>query len=488
MPYPNFHAARMVNPDNFESIVVLQTLPDGIMLYGGKLKGETSSTVQAYRFPKDKFTAVEAKDWLEKHDLKSISFEEASDKKDEADQFIEDQDDVFQRIDQIDWPHEDALFTEGLVEKFKLTPEGYLKGRAVVTNIGVFPYRMMDGTIVHELRPPEEVFKPDSINSLKMLPVINEHQEEKIDGENIKKYQVGFSGEDVKNDSYHLSVPLVLTDGNAIGEAQGGKRALSCGYKAQVEKKAGTWMGIHYDAIQRNIIYNHIAMTTKGRAGDAAVMKFDSMNMGIMESKNNNEGGNSMNFKVIKIDGVDYQAEPQVIQALNLSEKENEKIKKDALEKEESFKKDKVSLEAERDKFKEDSERSKKENEELKKSMPQLIEDSVKSRLLVLDVAQKAGIEIKTDMTESDIKKQVILSLYPNSKTKLDEADENYINIRFDGAIDRLEEMKKDESINIFKKDSISKEDNNKIDSNASYKKQCQDESNLWKTNYKEEE
>jgi hypothetical protein len=48
--------------------------------------------------------------------------------------------------------------------------------------------------------------------------------------------------------------------------------------------------------------------------------------------------------------------------------------------------------------------------------------------------------------------------------------------------------MKKDESINIFKKDSISKEDDNKIDSNASYKKQCQDESNLWKTNYKEEE
>jgi len=492
MPYPNFHAARIIEPNKFQNIVVLETLPNGVMLYGGKLKGETSSTVQAYRFPKEKFTVTAAKKWLEEHDLKSIMFEEASEKIDEIDTFYENRIDeiMFERIDQMEWPCENAL-EGGMVEKFKLTPEGYLKGRAIVTNIGVFPYRKMDGSITYELRPPEEIFKPDSINSLKMLPIINEHQAEKIDGDNIRQFQIGFSGEDVKNDSYHISTPIIITDGNAIGEAQGGKRALSCGYAARIENKSGNWMGVHYDAIQRDVKYNHIAMTKKGRAGDAAVMKFDSVNIGIMESKKiyNDEGGNSMNFKIIKIDGVDYQAEPQVIQSLTLLKEENEKLKNDLFEKEESFKKDKTVLEAERDKFKEDSEQIKNETEDLKKSIPQLIEDSIKQRIQVLDAAKKANIEIKEDSTELEIKKQIILSLYPTAKEKLDNADENYVNIRFDGAVERLEEIQKEVSTEIFKKDSIENEGSNKLDSRDAYKKQVAYESNLWKSNkIKEEE
>lgn len=82
MPFPNYHAARLKNPDLFQSIVVLQTLPNDIMIYGGPLKSDPqgSSIAQTYRFPKDKFTIEQSKKWLEDHNIKPILFEPASEK------------------------------------------------------------------------------------------------------------------------------------------------------------------------------------------------------------------------------------------------------------------------------------------------------------------------------------------------------------------------------------------------------------------------
>jgi len=82
MPFPNFHSARIKNPALFVSIVVLKTLSNGIMIYGGRLKSDPkgSSQEQAYRFPKAKFTVDQAKKWLKDHDIKYILFEPASEK------------------------------------------------------------------------------------------------------------------------------------------------------------------------------------------------------------------------------------------------------------------------------------------------------------------------------------------------------------------------------------------------------------------------
>jgi len=83
MPYPNFHSARIREPEEFERIVVLETLPNGIMIYGGPLKSDPKGPTkpQAYRFPKDKFTVEEAKSWLKEHNIKYILFEPAKDTK-----------------------------------------------------------------------------------------------------------------------------------------------------------------------------------------------------------------------------------------------------------------------------------------------------------------------------------------------------------------------------------------------------------------------
>lgn len=80
MPYPNFHAARVKDPGLFARIVVLKTLSNGIMIYGGPLKTNPggASTAQSYRFPVSKFTSQQARSWLSEHDIKIILFEPAS--------------------------------------------------------------------------------------------------------------------------------------------------------------------------------------------------------------------------------------------------------------------------------------------------------------------------------------------------------------------------------------------------------------------------
>lgn len=79
-PYPNEHAARIKDPDEFEQDSFRRkNIDDGIDIIIGRLKGETSTTTQAYRFKSAKFTADEAKKWLSDHDIKYISFEAASD-------------------------------------------------------------------------------------------------------------------------------------------------------------------------------------------------------------------------------------------------------------------------------------------------------------------------------------------------------------------------------------------------------------------------
>jgi len=82
-PFPNYHAARVKSPGLFLRVRVLQTTKEGIMLYGGPLKSKPkgATELQSVRFPKDKFTAAQAKKWLKEHKQKYTSFEPAAMKK-----------------------------------------------------------------------------------------------------------------------------------------------------------------------------------------------------------------------------------------------------------------------------------------------------------------------------------------------------------------------------------------------------------------------
>ena len=78
-PYPNEHAARLKDPDQYDSFRrVNDEFGDGIdAIYGIK---DGTTELQAIRFDKQKYTVAESKEWLKSHDFDPILFEEASER------------------------------------------------------------------------------------------------------------------------------------------------------------------------------------------------------------------------------------------------------------------------------------------------------------------------------------------------------------------------------------------------------------------------
>lgn len=82
MPYPAEHAARMHDPDKYKSFARKELAPGISAIFGVLANGKTE--IQAYRFDRKKFTPAQAKKWLKDHDAAPISFEEASNEKQNA--------------------------------------------------------------------------------------------------------------------------------------------------------------------------------------------------------------------------------------------------------------------------------------------------------------------------------------------------------------------------------------------------------------------
>jgi hypothetical protein len=146
-----------------------------------------------------------------------------------------------------------------------------------------------------------------------------------------------------------------------------------------------------------------------------------------------------MGMKTIKIDDIDFQGDETLVVKYTGQVKRADAAEK-ALEKAVAEHKDALSkLEAERDIAKD---RAHKAEEDLKKAKADAIDNKrldemVKVKLLIMDAADRAGVEIKDDMADLDIKKSVITAVFP--KAKLDGKDEAYISARFDSAVDTME-------------------------------------------------
>jgi HK97 family phage major capsid protein/HK97 family phage prohead protease len=76
-PYPNEHAARLTDPDQYDSLRRINDEggPGIDFIYGIK---EGESEIQAIRFSSSRYSPAEARDWLAKHDFSAIEFEEAT--------------------------------------------------------------------------------------------------------------------------------------------------------------------------------------------------------------------------------------------------------------------------------------------------------------------------------------------------------------------------------------------------------------------------
>lgn len=160
------------------------------------------------------------------------------------------------------------------LEQTYYTAEGYLKDRPILTRTGIFEYKNADGTVSRELRLPEDVFSAESLGSYKGKPIIVTHDAGLVNKDNVHDEQIGTiltegyrSGDDVRAE-------IIIHDVDAM--KQSGLRELSLGYNLDLEYTPGEWNGEHYDAIQRNIRINHLALVQEARAGEQARLNIDS--------------------------------------------------------------------------------------------------------------------------------------------------------------------------------------------------------------------
>lgn len=149
--------------------------------------------------------------------------------------------------------------------------DGRLIVEATLTRSGVFVYHdLATGAERREYRPPAEVTSKKSMDSLKMVPVTDDHPPTMINAENADRYAAGQVGENVRIDGIHLVAPLAINRAVLVKKMDRGKREVSCGYDCDLEMTAGISPdGEKYDAVQTNIMYNHVAIVDAGRAGSA---------------------------------------------------------------------------------------------------------------------------------------------------------------------------------------------------------------------------
>ena len=335
--------------------------------------------------------------------------------------------------------------------------DGTLTARSIITSIGVFPYRQPDGSIRRELRPPEEVFSKETLDSFNGLPIYVGHRMGKdgLEKDQAKRdeWTVGMARNPI-GDNVYVATEVEIKRQDGIEAVKSGIRSFSAGYNCDVELSAGVWCGVPYDAIQRKIRGDHLALVPVGRQGDQAVLRMDSAEMvigddaalAVEDTNSNKEGRMADNMKTIQLDSVDYEAEPAVIDAYL-----NEKSRADSLENTVQAKEGEIAkLEAERDSAKEKLDSVEQKLAELEASHldEAEINKRVQARIDLLALANDAKAEVKVDMSDMDIKKAIVLAVYP--KTSLDGKSDEYINARVDCAREDVAlEKEKNDTANV---------------------------------------
>lgn len=158
----------------------------------------------------------------------------------------------------------------------------YIKDNPL-SKVGVFPYlgrqispELEPDEIYQVLRPEEELNSEETLNSFKLVPIIDDHtmlgtKEGMTPAE--EKGVHGVIGDDVYYKDGIIYGDLKIFSESLKEEIENGKKELSMGYFCDYELKDGKYGDKPYQAIQRNLRINHVALVDEGRMGaDVRVM------------------------------------------------------------------------------------------------------------------------------------------------------------------------------------------------------------------------
>lgn len=415
MPYPNEFAARIHEPGKYKEMRrESNKFGQGIDVIFG-ITEEGKAEVQAIRFNKKKFSSEEVHAWLKKHNYSPIKVEAPSQSEDSLQEAT-----LYDKMGTIQVDVDQVDYFPVSIKGMETTPEGFMKTIAPVAKVGVYTYVLADGTIRKDLVDEETLFNVDSMKTLELKPFTNDHPDNLLDPETVKKHAVGSTGEKVYKDENHLMSSLVVMDSSAIRDIKNGKRQLSPGYKTNLIFSPGEYNGEHYDVIQRNRRYNHLALCAKARGGDSLSIKMEDGESYTNNNLNLNVKGDFMKFT---INGIDYDTAPEVVKHIDSllakvtqsdqvigTQKDNyEKLNKTFTELQASF-------------------------DALKVDMPKLIDLAVKERVKLEKIAStitdSADLADITKLSNKELKVNIVKAKLPT--LDLTNKDESYINALID--------------------------------------------------------
>ena len=314
------------------------------------------------------------------------------------------------------------------------TPQGFLKAPAHLTRSGVLIYYNADGSERREYRPADEVMRADSLASLIAAPVTDRHPPEMVTPENRRKYDMGHVGENIVRDGGKVAATIYVKDARLISAIERSDvREVSCGYECKLDITAGVVpagepdAGQKYDAVQRSIVYNHLAVVPRGRAGNARI-HLDAAGHAVFPHFDNEDD----NMKIEVIDGVEYTVGSDAHKAAVIRRDETAK----------KAKADADALQAKADKAEADAKALQKKLDEL----PAKIATDLKARTdLEAGAAKVLGAEFKFDgLKDAEIRREVAKKA--NESLKLDGKSDDYVTALYERAVAEAGEERADES------------------------------------------
>lgn len=191
--------------------------------------------------------------------------------------------------------------------------DGYIGARVLAARTGVQVYLgsevgFPDRETVAVYRPEDEVMRIDALASYKGKPVTDGHPTERVTADNWRTYARG-TVMGVAREGDAVALDIAISDAGLVDTLEKGEaRQLSAGYTATLDRTPGIAPdGTPYDAVQRNIYIDHLAVVTAGRAGS----KFrvgdgaDEWGAAPLNTQSRTKGDNmSDNLRTVTLDGL----------------------------------------------------------------------------------------------------------------------------------------------------------------------------------------
>ena len=323
-------------------------------------------------------------------------------------------------------------------DEVETQPNGYLSLLATITRTGVFTYQYVtesgEMVTVRQLRHPDDVFEPGSLQSLLGIPLTNEHPVEFLEPDNSASRVVGMASDRPKtitldDGEKYLQQTVTIFDPDTIEDVVSGhKRELSLGYTLDHDEEPGEWNGMQYDVRQRNIRYNHLSVVKKARGGPLCKFNLDNEDInvdGVTYDK-------VLNFNTIKgedmlfnYDGKEYEVKDEIHALLSTLSSEA-KVSTDELKTQlDTLAKEKDELQAQVDMAKKTTATDTAKIE---------FASAVAARVKLEKAAAEHVTQSLDGLTDREIKEKVISKV---SKISLDGKSDAYVDAAFDLALEK---------------------------------------------------